>query len=298
MPNQRIISTIEAYRLFLADRKSQGLEAGTLRFYKDKVGLFARWCEANGYTSVADITPAIVRAYFAHLRDKGNSQGTQNAAGRGIRAFLRWCEAEEITEAHPLRNVKIPRPPKEVLPAFTPADVQKLLAVAPDERSRALVLFLLDTGIRVGELCRLNGEDIDIAAGTVLIRRGKTGKTRTVFLSAASRKALLAYWKVAGWPEGYTPVWRNERNGKRLTDSGIRQPLQEMGREAGVKGAKPHQFRRTFAITALRAGVDLHTLARMMGHSGLQVLKQYLDISDADTRAAHERASVVDTFLK
>jgi len=191
MPNQRSIGLKEAVSLFIADRKSRGFTPNTLRFYRDKLGLFARWCAGQEIASLDQVTPHTVRAYFAYLIDRGNSQGAQNAAGRGIKTFLRWCEAEELTAGKPLRNVKIPTPPKQVLPAFTPQDVQKLLAVAPDARARALVLFLLDTGLRVSELVALNGGDIDIAEGTVTVRKSKTGRSRIAYLSASTRKALI-----------------------------------------------------------------------------------------------------------
>src|SRR5688572_4147673 len=102
MPSQRSIALKEAVALFIADRKSRGFSANTLRFYRDKLGLFTRWCIAQESVSLDAVTPHTVRAYFAYLIDRGNSQGAQNAAGRGIKTFLRWCEAEELTQSKPL----------------------------------------------------------------------------------------------------------------------------------------------------------------------------------------------------
>lgn len=297
MPSQRRITLAESVSLFLADRKSRGYASGTLRFYRDKLTLFQRWCARQGIDHLDDITPHTLRAYFVSLIDRGNSQGAQNAAARGIRAFLRWCAAEELITTPPLRNVSIPKPPKNVLPAFTPDEVQRLLAVAPDARARATVYFLLDTGIRIGEFVALNGEDIDLATGQVIVRMGKGGRTRIVRISSSTRRALIAYYKAAGWAEGETPVWRNERTEGRLTVSGARRILAGMGREAKVKGANPHQFRRTFAVWMLRRSVNLYTLARVMGHSGIEVLRRYLPLVEDDVTTAHEQASIVDHFL-
>lgn len=287
-----------AVSLFIADRRARGHAPGTVRFYRDKLGLFTRWCDAQGIVEVQQVTPLTLRAYFAHLIERGNAQGAQNAAGRGIKTFLRWCELEELTDARPLRNVVIPQPPKQVQPAFTPLEIKRLLSVAPDARARAIALVLLDTGMRVSELCALDGGDVDVTEGQIRVRKGKGGKSRTVYLSAQSRRALLAYYKNAGWPEEEEPVWRTERTGVRLNHQGVRLTLKAMGKEASVKVVRPHQFRRTFALESLRAGVDLHTLARLMGHSDIAILRQYLDLDDTDTAEAHRRAAIVDRLTK
>lgn len=298
LKSQRKITLAESVSLFLTDRKSRGYTQGTLRFYRDKLTLFQRWSATQGIVHLDEITPHTLRAYFVSLIDRGNSQGAQNAAARGIRAFLRWCEAEELITTPPLRNVTIPKPPKNILPALTPDEVQRLLAVAPDARATATVYFLLDAGVRIGEFVALNGEDIDLATGQVIVRMGKGGKTRLVRISSATRRALIVYYKAAGWAEGDTPVWRNERTEKRLTVSGVRRILAGMGREAKVKGAYPHQFRRTFAVWMLRRGVNLYTLARVMGHSGIEVLRRYLPLVEDDVATAHEMASIVDHYLR
>jgi integrase/recombinase XerD len=194
-------------------------------------------------------------------------------------------------------NVRIPAPPKEVLPAFAPRDVQALLAAA-DARGRAMILLLLDTGVRMREFLDLNGADVDMDAGTVRVQRGKTGKSRTTFVSPPTVKALLAYYREQGWPEGDEPLWRNLRTGERLTDSGVRGILNDAAQTAGMKSARPHQFRRTFALWSLRQGVDVHTLAKLMGHADITVLKRYLDLDESDTRAAHTKADIVRRFLK
>ena len=298
MARKQGISLKEAYNLFLVDRRSRGFTPATLRFYRDKVGLFVRWCESQAATQLDDLNPHLIRAYFVALIDKGNNDATRNGAGRGIRAFCLWAVADGLLKSSPLTNVSIPRPPKAIPPAFSRDDVKKLYTVAPDARSRALVLFLLDTGVRVQELANLNGDDVNMSTGEVRVRRGKGSKDRTVYMGARSRRALIGYYGEAGWAEGEEPVWRNERNDNRLTDSGIRRLLRVLGEEAGVKHSHPHTFRRTFALWNLRAGMNIYTLARLMGHSDIQILKTYLALVEGDLAEAHRRAGIVDNLLK
>lgn len=283
--------------LFFRAGKAEGKRPKTLEFYEDRLKVFARWCEGEGVTALEDWTPAITRAYFVSLIEAGYRQGTQNTSGRAIRTFARWCMAEELMDSDPLRNVKIPAPPKEVLPSLSAQDIAKLLAAAPDARGRAMCLFLVDSGVRISEMCALNGADVDLASGQVLVRSGKGGKTRVCFVSPDTTKALLRYFREEGLPEEGEAFWRSQTSGARLAPSGVRQALRAMARDAGVKGVSPHAFRRTHAILHLRAGVDLHTLSRQMGHSGIVVLKRYLDLTAEDVQAAHQRAAIVSTYI-
>ena len=297
MPRTKSISIEAAASLFMADRKAQGMAAGTIRFYAEKLRNFYRWTTGAGVALLSDLSSLDVRKYFAYLSERGYAPNTQNLEGRAVRAFLRWCIAESLTTADPLRNVKIPQPPKEVKPALQPRDIQAMLATA-DARARAMILVLLDTGVRSREFIDLNSGDVDLNAGTVRVRRGKTGKTRTVFISLPTVKALLAYYREQGFPDDGDPLWRNQRTNERLTDSGMRQVLNSTAKDAGVKGAKPHAFRRTFALWSIRQGVDIHTLARLMGHASIEVLKTYLDLDDTDSAEAHRKANIVGNFLK
>lgn len=294
MANKRTVSLGEAFALFLVDRKARGHTPGTLRFYQDKVGLFVRWCEARGATQLHELSPALLRAYFVALIDRGNNENTRNGAGRALRTFCRWALADGLLTSSPLENVVIPRSPRKILPSFTPEDVKKLYTAAADARARALLFFLLDTGVRVQECMRLNGGDVNLKSGEVIVRQGKGRKDRTVYLGAKSRRALIAYFGEAGWPEATEALWRNERNDERLTDSGIRRLLRVIGDDAGVKHCHPHTFRRTFALTCLRGGMNVYSLARLMGHSDIAVLRPYLALVDMDLQAAHAAASPVD----
>lgn len=305
MNKESIVSLKVAEELFLVDRQSQALSKSTVHFYQDRVGKFVKWCMSQGVETLDQLTPVVVRSYVAFRMNQGIGKYTLHTDCRGIRTFLKWCMAEELVQSNPLRNVKIPKQPKEVLPAISPEDIQRLLAVAPDERATALVLFLLDTGLRVGELVRLNGEDVDLGNGTVLVRRSKTGRSRIAFLSETTRKAMEDYFNADGWPEAADPVWRNtyknyrsRLDSNRMRVGSVQVVLRKMAAIAKVKGASPHSFRRTFALFSLRAGVDIHTLARLMGHSDIDILKQYLALNDNDTAMAHKKADIVARYLK
>jgi site-specific recombinase XerD len=284
-----------AYTEFLTARQAQNVTPRTLDFYEDKLHPFIAWAQTNGAATVDAVTAATVRAYLVHLQGRSLSPWTVHGAARAVRAFLRFCAAEGYIDAAP--RFAMPKLPKKILPAFEPGDVRRLLDACELERDRALVLFMLDTGLRAAELTALNGSDVNERSGAVTVREGKGRKGRTVYLGAQARRALLKHWRERT-PGPGAPVWASVTTGARLTESGLRQLLKRAGLRAGVNDCHPHTFRRTFALEALRGGMDIYTLARLMGHEDITVLKPYLALAERDLQAAHKAASPVDRLLK
>lgn len=151
--------------------------------------------------------------------------------------------------------------------------------------------------MRAAELLALNGGDVDEHTKAIFVRQGKGRKDRTVYLGVKARRALLKAWRERK-PGAGAPLWTGLRDGERLTESRLRQLLERIGQRAGVEHCSPHTFRRTFALWSLRAGMNIYTLARLIGHEDITVLRQYLALVEVDLRAAHEQASPVDRLLR
>jgi integrase/recombinase XerD len=165
----------------------------------------------------------------------------------------------------------------------------------------ALILVLLDTGIRASELCALKIEDVDLATGRVEIRHGveggaKGGKGRTIYLGKASRRALWRYPASRDDGQaGEAPLFVTS-SGRLMRPSILRHLLTRLGDKAGVFKAYPHKFRHAFAITYLRSGGDVFTLQQILGHSSLDTVRLYARIAQSDVAQAHRRASPVDNW--
>ena len=165
-------------------------------------------------------------------------------------------------------------------------------------RDRAIVLFLLDTGVRAQELCSLTVGDVDIKSGAVQVRRGKGDKGRTVYLGVTARAALWTYLnrreEEARRPDA--PLFETRR-GQALDRSALRKMLLAAGQRAEiVEPVNPHRFRHTFAVNYLRNGGDVYTLQRLLGHSTMEMVKRYLALAQTDIADAHKRASPVDNW--
>jgi len=286
---------------FLLDRKAQNLTKKTLDFYRSNLQTFINWLDAQAVKSVTELTPDLLRAFFIAMTEGGHNAGGVRAYYRTIRAFLRWytLEFEPLEWRDPLKKVKLPKADIEPLEPVPIETVRAMLATCTrgkftGERDRAILLFLLDTGVRAGELLALDKQDADPITGDVLVRKSKSRKPRTVFIGRSARRALRSYLKIRD--DLARALFVNDE-GERLKMSGLRQVMIRRANRAGVPVPSLHSFRRAFALAMKRAGADLLTIARLLGHSDLSLLERYIKQDAEDLRGEHEKGSPVDGML-
>jgi integrase/recombinase XerD len=168
-------------------------------------------------------------------------------------------------------------------------------------RDQAIILTLLDSGIRASEFSSLRVGDFEAKRGKLDIRHGeeggaKGGKGRIVYLGNTARHAVWRY--LAGREDGEdpsAPVF-TVRRGRAFNADTVRHLIKSIAEKVGVKKAYPHKFRHTFAITYLRSGGDVFTLQSLLGHGSLDMVRHYARIAQVDVEQAHRRASPVDNW--
>lgn len=159
-----------------------------------------------------------------------------------------------------------------------------------DSWNRALIYFLIDTGVRACEIVALSIRDVDLITGAVTVQHGKGDKRRVVFLAQKSRKELRRYLKTRDMLSDSDPLFISD-NDDRLTFSGLRGIIRRRSAQAGLPEPGLHDFRRAFALTMLRNGSDILTVLRLLGHSSLSVTQRYLALVDEDLLLIHDRTS-------
>ncbi|MBN1440966.1 MAG: tyrosine-type recombinase/integrase [Anaerolineales bacterium] len=276
---------------FLTARKAEAVSTRTLEYYRANLNNFLTWANSQFVKTVEEITPDHLRMYLLHLRESHNPGGVHGHF-RAVRSFLNWFEREAEPEGwrNPIGKVKPPKNPDHPQPVVSIEGVERLFKAASGRmmgRDRCIILILADSGVRARELLGLDVADVDPFGGEVKIRRGKGGKSRTVFISSRTRRILRAWIRVRGEKSG--PLFITDEK-TRLTYGGLRQVLERLAERAGMDAPSIHSFRRFFAIESLRAGMDLLSLSRLMGHSDLSLLARYARQNVDDLRAAHEKA--------
>ncbi len=290
------IRLVDALDIFLLDGQSRRLTKGTIEFYQSTLTTFFAWAHAQGIEHLHEVTHIHLRTFLVELQSQGKASATQHKYARALKTFFGFAVTEELLTASPFTKVKMPRLEQKVLKSFTEDEIKRILRACKNERDKAICLTLLDSGVRASELCALNIEDIDMKEGTVTVRMGKGQKGRTTFVGARTRKQLLRYYAQRGRPSNNAPAFISELTNKRLTLYGLIQVMQRLKERSGVEGVTCHGFRRTFAIEFLRGGGNVYVLAKLMGHSGIEVLKRYLAITQDDLKSAHEKYAPGDNM--
>jgi site-specific recombinase XerD len=277
---------------FLIDRQAMLCTSATLTFYRYTLGHLVAFLADRGLA----LSPAAIRAFLVDCSGRGWADTTVHQHARAVKTFCRWLQAEGYTDSDLFARVPMPRIAHKVLPALTPDDVKHMLSAAPNDRDRAIILCLLDTGCRASELCALAVGDVNMKTGMVQIREGKGKKDRVTRLGAKSRKQLLRYLRSRIDARGPDPLFLAE-TGRVLNPNSLWLVLKRIGESAGVEHCGPHAFRRSFALWSYRQGMSLTDIQMLLGHSDLSVIRQYLDLDEVDMEAAHRRFGPVDNML-
>lgn len=267
--------TAARYRLYLVlgTDNRPGFTADTVRTYVAAADLF--WRHSEGQVLRADRDH--VRAYMAYQREH-LSEATARNRLYALRSFFAWAVSEGLRHDNPTEGITLPKPRRKKLPPFTEDEMRRLLEGTRNPRDYALIMFLLTTGVRSGEACGVNVEDIDWQTGMIIIRKGKGRKQRWV----CPEPAMLTMLKgIAFGRKG--ALWVT-RTGKRLTPKYVRVNIMYRAAErAGVVGAHPHRCRRTHIVYLLRHGVDGGAVQSAVGHANLAETMAYAD-GDAEDR--------------
>lgn len=298
---------------FILTLEAEGKSVHTVRDYGKSVRKLEK--VVGGERLVSEISKHDIRVFLASLRESLAPKSRLNVHV-GLSAFWTWAVGEGYAEEHLLRGIKAPRAPAPVIEPFDEADVKAMIGacsrtrtwVSPTGREtsarrvtgirdRAIILLLLDTGLRATELCELCVGDVDLDVGRATIRHAKGGRQRMVYFGKRARHALWRYWATREDLEDSTRAITTVLDGERpMTRETLYHLVRRMGKRAGVAKAHPHRFRHTFAITYLRNGGDIFTLQHVLGHSTLDMVRQYARIVDADAERVHRIASPVDNW--
>jgi len=257
------------------------------------------------------VTADDVRVYVAvRLTQDGVSKTTANNEVRYMRSFYAWMAAEEIIPKNPMNKVERIKPDRVKKKAFSDMECERIRSACQTAQELAVVETLLSTGCRVSELVQIRIEDI--SEGKVVVH-GKGNKDRTVYFNAKAqlaiqkfldeRKDTNPYVFPAGLNLGQKPHSKNHGGcaarywyrdpkliGEGMRDAGsIEQMVRKIGKRAGVDNVHPHRFRRTSATIALRRGMPIEMVSKMLGHEQISTTQIYLDLSDDDLEAAHRK---------
>jgi integrase/recombinase XerC len=262
-----------------------------LAFFRERFG--------SAHVTPAQITTRVLRAYLAWLHEHGYAKTTIARRIAAVRSWLRFLCRQGILTENPAQGLRGPRQDKKLPHFLTEADVAKLLASTTGEhalglRDKAILETLYSAGLRVGELCALRLDDVDLSEG-VLTAKGKGRRERLALLGEASRDALKE-WLTAreallnGLGRQCEAVFLN-KNGGPLTVRSIGRLLEKYLAVAGLDPrTTPHTLRHTFATHLLDAGADIRGVQELLGHKNLTTTQIYTHVSTQRLQDSYQKA--------
>lgn len=282
---------------------------------KDYQRTFAYFAAFIGETEVERITSKTVNGFLNHMRSSRKlSDKTLANMWIALGSFFTWASVELKFE-HPIRGVvSCPKYRRPVIEEYSEVDIKAMVAACLEnsawsaksgkiarnkrptgKRDQAIVVVLVETGIRASELCDLEIRDYDRQKGQIHIRHGKGDKSRFVYVADSAQRYLWRYLVTRKDPRSNDPLFATATN-RRMSRDNLLNMIVSMAGRAGVKSANVHKFRHTFAINFLRNGGNLLELKRLLGHEKLDTLHIYVELAQADLAKAMRTASPADRW--
>ncbi|MFD2672802.1 tyrosine-type recombinase/integrase [Marinicrinis sediminis] len=301
---------------FLMTKRLEKRSPKTISTYEQTLKQFKRFFDERSYS---EMNADVMRDYIHYLtyekkrwddhptspiREDGLSARSVNNVIRIMKVFFNYLKNENLISSNPLKSVKYQKQEKDTFEIFTDEDVIKLLEVPNKKlytgfRDVCMMLVLIDTGLRIKELTNLKASDIDFKMRQITVRSSvsKTNTARNVPISkrtCAELQKLIEMINV----ESDDYVWLTQFGERYFADT-FAKMLKKYGKKAHISGARvsPHTFRHYFAIKFLREGGNPMTLARILGHTSLNMTQVYLKFTGSDLRDQHDIASPVTSLF-
>ena len=202
-------------------------------------------------------------------------------------SFFSWLEDEDYIVKSPVRRIRRDKTAQVTREVFSDEELESIRGACASKRDLAIVDLLASTGMRVGELVRLNKEDVNFHERECLVT-GKGNKQRPVYLDARAKLHLVEY--LASRADTSSALFVSlGPSGRRITVGAVELRLRNLGRVSGVQCVHPHKFRRTLATHAIDKGMPIEQVQKLLGHAKIETTMHYAMVNQNNVRASHRK---------
>lgn len=278
------ISNNDYLQLFLDAKRIEGCSERTLQYYRAT----AENMLLKITTPIRKINAEEIRAYLVEYQQTSKcSNATVDNIRRNISSFFSWLEEEDYILKSPMRRIHKIKTKTVVKEIITDENMEKMRDACENIRDLAILDVLYSTGIRVGELVKLNIADIDLEQRECIVF-GKGDKERRVYLDAKAKVHLSEY--LSGRTDNNPALFVTlDAPHDRLQISGVEIRLRSLGRKLSLDRIHPHKFRRTVATRAIDKGMPIEQVQKMLGHSQIDTTMQYVIVNQNNVKASHQK---------
>jgi len=274
----------ELLDMFLSAKRVEGCSEKTLRYYETSIRrLFAAVDSHVTHMQTDDL-----RGYLSDYQQQTQcSKGNIDNIRRIMSSFFTWLEDENYILKSPVRRIHKIRSNKTVKETYTDEALETMRDQCGCLRDLAMIDLLASTGMRVGELVRLNRDDIDFENRECVVF-GKGSKERPVYFDARTKIHLKNYLESRSDdnPALFVSLLSPYN---RLEISGVEVRLRKLGRKLGITKVHPHKFRRTLATRAIDKGMPIEQVQRLLGHAKIDTTMQYAMVNQNNVKISHRK---------
>lgn len=274
----------ELEQAFIAAKRLEGCSEKSLSYYHSTL---------NKLLTVLDkpmdtITTADIRSYLASIQEtRSLSRVTIDNIRRIFSSFFSWLEDEDLIRKSPVRRIRKVRAESLIKEVLTDENLEVLRDSCNESRDLAMIDLLVSTGIRVGELVKMNRQDIDFQERQCVVF-GKGNKEREVYFNARAKIHLLNYLRERSDDNPALFVSLHAPH-SRLTIGGVESRLRAVGSHANIHHIHPHKFRRTMATMAIDKGMPIEQVQRLLGHVRVDTTLHYAQVNQNNVKLAHRK---------
>lgn len=289
LDTDELANLIDEYMLTCA---VEGKSPFTLKNYHRTLHRFLDYARGSEVTNAR----FIILNYLASMSTLRPS--SRNTLFRQTKALFSWALEMRLVDSNPFDGLKNVRIPETIKVPFTPDDLRLLLNAASGSsgratRDRAMIMVLIDTGMRLGELVGVRYEDIDFDSRRIIVKKAKGGHDRIVPFASRCSLALRQYIEVRSTRPGPLFLKSDTRgnliSGSALAAAGVRGALARVGDKAGVENVFPHRFRHSYATWATRNNARELDLQHLMGHRSPEMVRRYTRTYRSEQAAERHR---------
>lgn len=270
--------------LFLTAKEVEGCSPKTIAYYEATLQNMESWLSKP----IAHVSSDDLRQYLSEYElERGSSKVTIDNIRRILSSFFSWLEDEDYIVKSPVRKIKRVKTAVKAKETLSDEELEALRDSCDSKRDLAMVDLLASTGMRVGELIRLDIDDVDIQ-GRECVVTGKGNKQRPVYFDARTKLHLAAY--LESRKDG-NPALFVSLNGRtqRLSACTVEKRIKALGERAQIGRVHPHKFRRTLATHAIDKGMPIEQVQRLLGHSKIETTMHYAMVNQSNVKASHEK---------
>ena len=269
---------------FLEAKKLQGLSERTLEQYEFSINYVLDWIKKG----VDSITIEDIRNFMDYkLMNDNASYCTLDNYRRFLNSFYNYCVTQGLLYRNPVLKMESVKQKRKIKQPFSNEEIIYLRENLHHLRNKAIFELLLSSGMRVGELTRLNYKDLNMNECSCIVH-GKGNKEREVYFNDLAKISIQRYLESRDDANPALFVTLHKPH-TRLTVTGVEVMLRNLGKRAGVNKVHPHRFRRHMATTLLNKGVQIEQIQQLLGHAEIETTKLYIVTDDDEIRYNHKR---------